>query len=103
MTSIELYRDSLSDEAPPANFDPALQGLWWAGKHDWDRAHGCVQQHEGDRRCDWVHAHLHRIEGDLTNAGYWYRQAGQQMATVPTDQEWEQIAVALLPGAEGKP
>jgi len=44
---------------------------------DWDGAHAIVQQHEGDARADWIHAVLHRLEGDLGNAGYWYRRCGQ--------------------------
>ncbi len=95
MTSIEHYRASLSDEAPPPGLDLALQGLWWAGKQDWDRAHGCVQQCEGTPRCDWVHAHLHRVEGDMTNAGYWYRRAGQKVPTGSFEDEWSGIAAVL--------
>ena len=97
MISPERLWDSLSDAAPPDGLDLALQALWWAGKGDWDRAHGCAQQHEGDRACDWVHAYLHRVEGDLPNAGYWYRRAGQPVATGSLDSEWQAIAVALLP------
>ncbi len=87
---------SLSAEAPPAGLDLALQALWWAGRGDWDRAHECAQAGEGAMRCDWVHAHLHRSEGDQANAAYWYSQAGQAPATQPLKDEWRQIATALL-------
>jgi len=96
MTGLEQFRASLSEAAPPAPLDLALQALWWAGKHDWDRAHGCVQQNEGEPRCDWVHGYLHRVEGDLANAGGWYRRAGRDMPATPTDEEWRDITAALL-------
>ena len=62
MADVKHFHDSLSEAAVPPHLDLALQGLWWAGKHEWHRGHACVQQHEGDPRCDWVHAHLHRVE-----------------------------------------
>ena len=98
MPSLDQFRVSLSDAQPPAGLGPALQALWWASKGDWDRAHGCAQAGEGERSCDWVHAHLHRVEGDLANAGYWYRRAGQPVAAGPLDREWDQVAAALLAG-----
>ncbi len=94
--NVEEFRSSLSAETPPAGARPAVQALWWVGKGDWDRAHGCAQQDEGNRECDLVHAHLHRVEGDLGNAGYWYRRAGEPAATLPLDAEWAQIAAELL-------
>lgn len=90
------FNRSLSEAAPPAGLDIAQQALWWAGKDDWDRAHGCAQQREGDPRCDHVHAYLHRREGDLSNAGYWYRRARQPVATMPLRDEWAAIATRLL-------
>ncbi len=81
--TLDRYRHSLSEATPPENLDLALQALWWAGKSDWDRAHGCAQQREDDPSCDWVHAHLHRVEGDPSNAAYWDRRAGQPVATTP--------------------
>ena len=96
MTSVDAFRSSISDAAPPAGLDLSLQALWWVHGRAWDRAHDCVQQNEGDPACDWVHAHLHRIEGDLGNAAYWYRRAGQPVATNATDEEWAEIAGQLL-------
>ncbi len=95
MTSFDAFRDSLSDPAPPAGLSLALQGLWWAGKGDWNGAHGCVQQREGEPDCDWVHAYLHRVEGDRANAGYWYRRAGQPVSRAAVEEEWTTIAAAL--------
>lgn len=95
MASFEEFRASLPDAAPPAVLSLALQALWWAGRNDWDRAHGCVQQREGQPDCDWVHAYLHRTEGDLANAGYWYRRAGRPVARGAIEDEWTAIAAEL--------
>ena len=96
MTTVDAFESSLSEAAPPETLDLALQALWWAGKGEWDRAHHCVQQAEGTPRCDHVHAFLHRQEGDLENAVYWYRRAGQPVPTEPLTAEWRTIAVWLV-------
>ena len=96
MTDIDQFRASLSDSAPPAGTDLALQALWWAGKGEWHRAHSCAQQGEGEPACDLVHAHLHRQEGDLANARYWYGRAGREVASSPLPEEWDVIAADLL-------
>ena len=96
MTTIDAFRGSVSAASPPSDTGPALQALWWTLKGDWDRAHQCVQGHEGQADCDWVHAHLHRQEGDLNNANYWYRRAGRSAASVPLKEEWTTIAGELL-------
>ncbi len=90
------FRATLADDRPPEGASLAVQALWWAARGDWDRAHGCAQDGEGQGDCDWVHAYLHRVEGDLGNAGYWYRQAGRPVPAVALDAEWEDIARALL-------
>jgi hypothetical protein len=89
------FKLSLSKSKPPAGLKPALAALWWAAKDDWARAHDIVMN-EGGKDCAWVHAYLHRVEGDLDNARYWYRQAGQPAASAPLKQEWEGIVRALL-------
>jgi hypothetical protein len=94
--SFEEFRESLSGEAPPQDAGLALQALWWVGKGDWERAHRCVQQREGEPDCDLVHAHLHRVERDLANAGYWYRRAGEAAATGSTDAEWAAMVTRFL-------
>ena len=73
----------------------ALAGLWWAGKDDWDKAHKIVMD-EGGKDCAWVHAYLHRVEGDLENARYWYRQAGKPAVSGALKIEYDSIAQALL-------
>ena len=96
MVSLDAFRDSLARPAPPDGLTPAQQALWWAGKGDWDRAHRCAQDEPDDADADWVHAHLHRVERDLPNAGYWYRRAGRPIADGPVAAEWTTIAHALL-------
>lgn len=86
---------SLDGAAPAPELSAPLAGLWWAAKGDWDRAHKIVQD-GSSREAAWVHAYLHRVEGDLGNAGYWYRQAGQPVANDSLKAEWERIAATLL-------
>jgi hypothetical protein len=89
------FKASLSGAAPAPNLDAPLAGLWWTAKGEWDQAHKLVQD-EPTAEAAWVHAYLHRVEGDLGNAGYWYRRAGKPVATGPLEAEWEEIVQALL-------
>jgi hypothetical protein len=89
------YRASLSGDAPPQGLGLALQALWWEAKGDWDKAHECAQAKEDMAGC-WVHAYLHRREGDLENAGYWYQRAGKPPAMEALEAEWLAIARSLL-------
>ena len=86
---------SLSDDAPAPGLQPALIALWWAAKGNWEGAHNIVQV-ESDASSAWVHAYLHRVEGDLGNAGYWYRQARKPAANGDLDAEWAATVEALL-------
>ncbi len=99
MVSIADFRASLSGATPQPALGPALVALWWAAKGDWERAHKIVQD-EATADAAWVHAYLHRLEGDLGNAGYWYRQAGQPVAKDSTEAEWERITSALIEGGK---
>ena len=83
--------------AAPADAGPALAALWHEAHGDWARAHACAQADEGAAG-SWVHAYLHRREGDTANARYWYARAGQPPppANVTLDAEREAIARALL-------
>lgn len=94
MTPAE-FRNSASAAHPPAGLGGPLEGLWWAAKGDWDRAHRTVQDDESADAA-WVHAYLHRVEGDLPNAGYWYRTAGKPVADGGLDREWAAIVTELL-------
>jgi hypothetical protein len=89
------FKDSLVHGAPPDGIAGPLAGLWWAARGDWDKAHKIVQDDEG-KDAAWVHAYLHRVEGDLPNAGYWYRAAGKPVFSAPFDAEWNGIVSALL-------
>jgi hypothetical protein len=89
------FKRSLSDKKPPSGLSAALTALWWAGNDSWDKAHDVVMNDEGTD-CAWVHAYLHRVEGDRDNARYWYRQARREPATGDVAAEWASIAAALL-------
>ena len=95
MKDFAAFKRSLASENPPTGIGSALLGLWWDAKGNWDKAHDSAQQREDGAGC-WVHAYLHRKEGDLTNAEYWYRRAGRAVPDIPLNKEWEQIAKALL-------
>ena len=89
------FKASLSGATPAPEFAAPLAALWWAAKGGWDDAHKIVQD-EATADAAWVHAYLHRVEGDSGNAGYWYRQAGKPAAAGSLETEWERIASALL-------
>jgi hypothetical protein len=93
------FKRTLQAKTPPRDCSPALAALWWARKGDWDEAHKLVMNDDG-RDAAWVHAYLHRLEGDAGNAAYWYRQASKPVATGASEPEWESIAGALLDRGE---
>jgi hypothetical protein len=82
-------------KAPEQSPTPALRALRHAAEGAFEKAHAIVQDHEGDQGCDWVHAHLHRWEGDPGNAAYWYRRAGRPVASGDLAVEREAIRRAL--------
>ena len=93
--TLDEFKRTLNTATAPRGCGPALAALWWARKGDWDKAHKLVMD-EDSRDAAWVHAYLHRVEGDLSNAGGWYRRAGRPASTAPLKEEWETIAQALL-------
>ena len=93
--SLSAFNRSLSGKKPPGGLAPALTALWWAGKNGWDKAHEIVMN-EGRADCAWVHAYLHRVEGDLNNAGYRYQRARREAASGDLKTEWTAIAATLL-------
>ena len=93
--TLEGFRKSLAEDEPPAGLSPALAGLWWDANGDWTRAHESAEQDEG-RDGSWVHAYLHRKEGDEDNAVYWYSRAGKPVCRQPLDAEWLSIVRGLL-------
>jgi len=98
VVSMADLKASLSDAAPSATLSPPLAALWWAAKGEWERAHTIVMNDESAEAA-WVHAYLHRVEGDLPNAGYWYRAAGRPVERGPLETEWSTIVAALLGAA----
>ena len=91
------FKASLKGASAAPQFHAPLAALWWAARDDWDRAHRIVQD-ETTADAAWVHAYLHRVEGDLSNAGYWYRKAAKPAASGSLQAEWEEIVSALLGG-----
>jgi hypothetical protein len=95
VVNIAEFKTSLSGATPAPDLAAPLAALWWAAKGNWDKAHKIAQDVETTDAA-WVHAYLHRVEGDLGNAGYWYRQAGQPVAKDSLEAEWERVASALI-------
>jgi hypothetical protein len=93
--TIDDFRKSLAADKPPAELTPATVGLWWDAKGDWARAHEAVQEDESAAG-SWVHAYLHRKEGDRDNAAYWYRRARKPVCRDSFDGEWLSIVTELL-------
>ena len=93
--TLDDFRQSLTTSAPPAGLSHPLAGLWWDAKGDWTLAHESAQQDDCVAGA-WVHAHLHRKEGDPDNAAYWYSRAGKPVCKEPLDAEWLGIVRALL-------
>jgi len=89
------FHNSLTASQPPVELTPALAALWWDAKADWKQAHERAQEDEG-LEASWVHAYLHRKEGDQENAAYWYRRAGKPVCREPIDAEWRRIVNDLL-------
>ena len=93
--TVDDFRKSLTAAKPPVGLSLALAGLWWEAKGDWMRAHESAQQDEGPEG-SWVHAYLHRREGDQSNAAYWYGRAGKPVCREPPDTECLSIVKGLL-------
>lgn len=91
----DTFQQSLQGATPPSNLSAALQALWWDGQEDWDRAHDLAQEDSSSDGA-WVHAYLHRKEGDNWNADYWYRKAGRPRPALSLVEEWQKIAQTLL-------
>ena len=91
----DTFRKTTELNAPPAGTEGPLAALWHAAKGDWHKAHAIVQDDES-KDAAWVHAHLHRVEGDQDNARYWYDKADKSVGTMPIDEEWSAITGSLL-------
>ena len=89
------FQLSQNQSTPPSDLSPALQALWFDAKGDWNKAHELAQM-ESEASGDWVHAYLHRKEGDASNARYWYSRAGKPVGSGTLEEEWAAISEALL-------
>jgi hypothetical protein len=93
--TLEQFEATLTGEAPPQGVSNSLAAMWYDGKGHWEQAHDIAQDihtPEGS----WVHAYLHRKEGDNWNANYWYNRAGRSMPAITLEQEWKEMVKALL-------
>ncbi|MEX6690416.1 hypothetical protein QTN47_23090 [Danxiaibacter flavus] len=95
MTNTEDFKQSLSFNQPPAGLNVYLESLWYDGKGNWDRSHEVIQD-VPDKTASWIHAYLHRKEGDIWNADYWYGKAGRTRPAVSLDNEWETLVEYCL-------
>ena len=89
------FKTSVKKQSPNEKLPKALVALWWQKKGDWDKAHAIAQSDKTDDGA-WVHALLHREEGDLGNASYWYSRANKVMPEETIENEWELIVSELL-------
>jgi len=92
---LQTFQQSLDNSTPPDAASVYLQALWYDGKGDWDKSHELIQDLP-EKDAAWIHAYLHRKEGDTWNADYWYRRAGKKRPSVSLDEEWEQITAELI-------
>ena len=92
--TVEQCKSSLHSTIP-AGLSVYLESLWYDGKGDWEKSHTLIQDLE-DQNAAWIHAYLHRKEGDIGNADYWYSKAGKKRPSVSWQQEWENIVAAFI-------
>ena len=95
MKTLAEFKTSLNADQPMGGLSVQLKSLWFDGKGDWNQAHAQVD-HLNDQQSAWVHAYLHRKEGDIGNADYWYRKARQRRPNVSLEEEWEQLVIQFL-------
>jgi hypothetical protein len=88
------FKQSLGAAKPPANINIYLEALWQDGKGDWDKSHTLIQDLT-DKNAAWIHAYLHRKEGDIWNADYWYSKAGKKRPAITLEEEWESLVEAF--------
>jgi hypothetical protein len=94
---LNAFKESLTSNEHPAGVSVYLKALWYEVKGDWKQSHDLIQD-VPDKNASWIHAYLHRKEGDTWNADYWYSKAGKKRPSVSLEQEWEQIATFFLNG-----
>jgi hypothetical protein len=93
--NLESFKSTITSIQPPKNLSPYLESLWYDAKGDWDKAHLIIQD-IADKNASWIHAYLHRKEGDIWNADYWYQKAGKKRPGFTLDEEWDQLVRTFL-------
>ena len=93
--TFEEFNSSLKQDECPPSLSGHLKALWHDGKEEWEKAHTVIQEMD-DKTAAWIHAYLHRKEGDVWNADYWYSKAGRKRPAVSLAQEWKDIVITLL-------
>ena len=93
--TFEQYKQSLSSTSPPQEVSDYLKALWYDANGDWESSHNIIQDID-DKKAAWIHAYLHRKEGDIWNADYWYTRAGRKRPGVSLEEEWLEIVKALI-------
>lgn len=93
--NLDDFIKSLESPRPPAALEDSLAALWWDQKGDWDRAHS-IAQNISSVQGSAVHAYLHREEGVLWNADYWYARAGRKRPEIDLAEEWRLLAEEML-------
>lgn len=89
------FKSSLAEPAPPSAISNMLLALWYDAKGNWHKAHE-IAQDINNTNGSWIHAYLHRKEGDDSNAGYWYSRAGKNFSKSSLQDEWEEITKEML-------
>ncbi|MGZ5218993.1 MAG: hypothetical protein ACXWC7_02910 [Chitinophagaceae bacterium] len=92
---LEQFKQSFSQDRPPSHVSDHLKALWHDARGNWEQSHNIIQD-VNDKNAAWIHAYLHRKEGDIWNADYWYGKAGKKRPPVSLQQEWENIVTALM-------
>jgi hypothetical protein len=92
---LDEFRSSIGSGQMPSGLSPFAESLWYDGSGDWKGAHHRIQDIKGPKAA-LIHAYLHRKEGDLGNAGYWYGQAGRAMPASSLETEWEALVKEIL-------
>jgi len=92
---LDEYLASIQNEQPSSELSETLTSLWWDKKGDWDRAHAIAQE-VPTTQGSAVHAYLHREEGDLWNADYWYSRAGRTRPDISLEAEWKLLVDEML-------
>ena len=89
------FMQSIKKNTPPEGLSESLKAMWYARKENWDKAHNIAQSISTELG-SWIHAYLHRVEGDLSNAGYWYKRAGKPQFQGSTEAEADEIVNSIF-------